>query len=122
MIVPPGVKVPPLDQRKKRGFCKYHNFLGHKTSQCFLFRNLVQDAIEEGRLKFADKTPMTVDSNPLQAEAYYAEPSEVNVIEASRSQSKRPVITMVEVSKDHVNMPIFGSFSGNLSRKTIEAV
>ena len=32
MIVPPGVKIPPLEQQKKRGFCKYHNFLGHKTS------------------------------------------------------------------------------------------
>ena len=73
-------------------------------------------------MKFADKTPMAVDSNPLQAEAHYAEPSEVNVIEATRSQSKRPGITMVEVSKDHINMPIFGRFSGNLSRKTIEAV
>lgn len=39
--VPPGVKLPPLEQRKKRGFCKYHNFLRHKSSQCFLFRDLV---------------------------------------------------------------------------------
>jgi hypothetical protein len=45
MIVPPGAKVPPLEQRKKQGFCKYHSFLGHKTSQCFLFRDLVQNAI-----------------------------------------------------------------------------
>ncbi|XP_050916323.1 uncharacterized protein LOC127131446 [Lathyrus oleraceus] len=56
MIVPPGAKVPPLEQRKKRGFCKYHGFLGHKTSQYFLFRDLVQNAIEEGTLKFGDKT------------------------------------------------------------------
>lgn len=41
MILPPGAKIPPLKQRKKRGFCKYHNFLGHKISQCFLFRDLV---------------------------------------------------------------------------------
>lgn len=26
VLVPPGAKVPPLEQRKKRGFCKYHNF------------------------------------------------------------------------------------------------
>ena len=55
MIVPPGAKLPPSEQRKKRGFCKYHNFLGHKTSQCFLFRDLVQQALKEGRLEFADK-------------------------------------------------------------------
>lgn len=32
MIVPPGAKMPPFEQKKKRGFCKYHNFLGHKMS------------------------------------------------------------------------------------------
>ncbi|XP_050888900.1 uncharacterized protein LOC127094071 [Lathyrus oleraceus] len=47
MIVPPGAKVPHLEQRKKRGFCKYHGFLDHKTSQCFLFRDLVQNVIQE---------------------------------------------------------------------------
>lgn len=32
MIVPTCAKVSPLEQRKKRGFCKYHNFIDHKTS------------------------------------------------------------------------------------------
>lgn len=36
VLVTPGAKVSPLEKRKKRGFCKYHNFLGYKTSQCFL--------------------------------------------------------------------------------------
>ncbi|XP_058758287.1 uncharacterized protein LOC131631508 [Vicia villosa] len=56
MIVPPNFKIPLLEQRKKRGFCKYHSFLGHKTSQCFLFRDLIQNAIKDERLKFADRT------------------------------------------------------------------
>src|ERR1044072_2213563 len=54
IIVPKGQKTPPLDIRKKKSFCKYHNFLGHKTSQCVLFRDLVQEAIKEGRLKFGE--------------------------------------------------------------------
>jgi len=29
--------------------------LGHKTSQCGLLRDLVQKALNEGRLKFGDK-------------------------------------------------------------------
>ncbi|XP_050919338.1 uncharacterized protein LOC127136868 [Lathyrus oleraceus] len=67
MIVPPGAKVPLLEQRKKRGFCKYHSFLCHKTSQCFIFRDLVQNAIQEGRLMFGDKprSQMKIDSDPL---------------------------------------------------------
>lgn len=52
IIVPQGLKDPPLEQKKKRGFCKFHNFLGHKTHQCVLFRELVQKALEEGRLQF----------------------------------------------------------------------
>lgn len=31
VLVPPGARVPPLEQRKKRGFCKYHNFLPHSA-------------------------------------------------------------------------------------------
>ncbi|XP_050896151.1 uncharacterized protein LOC127102869 [Lathyrus oleraceus] len=75
MIVPPNTKIPLLEQRKKRGFCKYHNFLGHKTSQCFLFRDLIQNAIRDDRLKFADKgkNQMKVDVDPLNiAETNYA--------------------------------------------------
>lgn len=67
IIVPKGLKIPPLEQQKKRGFCKFHNCIGHKTSQCIIFRDLVQGALKEGRLKFGDKakTPMQVDDDPL---------------------------------------------------------
>ena len=63
-----GVKIPPLEQRQKRGFCKYHNFLGHNTSQCSLFRDLVQKGLNEGRLKFGNKPKpqMQVDYDPLE--------------------------------------------------------
>ncbi|XP_050902315.1 uncharacterized protein LOC127112536 [Lathyrus oleraceus] len=84
MIVPPNTKIPPLEQRKKRGFCKYHKFLGHKTSQCFLFRDLIQNAIKDGRLKFADRgrNQMKVDVDPLNiANTNYAEPVEINMID-----------------------------------------
>lgn len=37
----------PLEQRKKHGFCKFYNILGHKTSQCELSRDLVQNAMKE---------------------------------------------------------------------------
>jgi len=56
VVVPNGLKIPPLEQCKKRGFCKYHNFLGHNISHCVLFRDFVQKALNEGRLKFGDKT------------------------------------------------------------------
>lgn len=55
IVNPKGAKVPPLEKRKKKGFYKFHNFLGRKTSQCVLFRDLVQNALKDDRLKFADK-------------------------------------------------------------------
>lgn len=84
MIMPPNTKIPPLEQRKKRDLCKYHNFLGHKTSQCFLFRDLIQNAIKDGRLKFADRgrNQMKVDADPLNIDdTNYAEPVEINMID-----------------------------------------
>ena len=50
---------------------------------------------------------MKIDANPLQMEAHYAEPVGIH---------------MVEVSEDFITKPIFGSFTGNISRKTIEGV
>ncbi|XP_050890751.1 uncharacterized protein LOC127096187 [Lathyrus oleraceus] len=83
VLVPQGGKVPPLEQRKKRGFCKYNNFLGHKTSQCFIFKDLVQTTLNEGGLKFSKgRAPMKIDSDPLQVrDASYVEPITINMVE-----------------------------------------
>ena len=110
VAVPNGLKIPQLEQRKKRGFCKYHNFLGHKTSHCVLFRDLVQRGLNEGILKFGDKTKpqMHVDVDPLKdVDAMYAEVASCNVVEAIADvveklhvESKDNVVEcqMVEVS------------------------
>jgi hypothetical protein len=66
MIVPKVLILPPLEQRQKRGYCKFHCNFGHNTSRCVVFRNLVQKALDEGRLKFGDKPkhPLKVDADP----------------------------------------------------------
>ena len=79
--------------------------MGHKTSKCFLFRDLVQGAIKDDGLKFADKPPMKINANPLQADAHYAEPSCLN---------------MIEVSENFLNKPVFGSFTEDISREVVE--
>jgi len=56
ILVPKNLKLPPLEQRKKRGFCKFHGFLGHNLSCCTRFRDFVQKALDEGRQKFRDKS------------------------------------------------------------------
>jgi len=39
VVVSKDGKISPVEQRQKRGFCKYHNFLGHNTSLCSLFKD-----------------------------------------------------------------------------------
>lgn len=83
MIVPYGSKVPQLEQRKKISFCKYHNFLGYDTSKCFLFRDLIQNAIKEGRLRFREKrkNQIKVDVDPMPiANSNYVEPANINMV------------------------------------------
>jgi len=85
VVVPKDLKMPPIEQRQKRGFCKYHKFLGHNTSRCSLFRDLVQKGLNEGRLKFGNKTKpqMQVDSNPSKdASMTYTEIAGCNMVEA----------------------------------------
>jgi hypothetical protein len=99
IIVPKGVKIPPLEQRKKIGFCKYHNFLGHKTSQCVIFRDLVQKALNNGRLKFGDKTkpPMQVDEDPPQiSDASYVEPVDCMMVDAMDISGGAQIIAIPE--------------------------
>ncbi|XP_058763324.1 uncharacterized protein LOC131636746 [Vicia villosa] len=91
IIVPPGLKNPPLEQKKKRGYCKFHNFLGHKTSQCVLFRDLVQKALKEGMLQFGgkQKSSMQVDENPMMVgESNYTEVAGIMMVETTKGFDK----------------------------------
>lgn len=82
VLVPLGTKVPPLEQIRKRGFCKHHNFLGRKTSQCFIFRDLIHNTLNEGRLKFVKGKPhMKINYDPLQVkDASCVEPVAINMV------------------------------------------
>lgn len=52
IAIPKGLKTLSLEQRTKRDFCKFHNFMGHKIFQCVLFLDLMQNALKDGRLIF----------------------------------------------------------------------
>ncbi|CAJ2649107.1 unnamed protein product [Trifolium pratense] len=102
IIVPKDMKIPPIEQRKKRGYCKFHNYLGHKTYQCVVFRDLVQKALNEGRLKYADKAkpPMKVDSDPLPpADATYVEVYDCNMVEVIDAAAPIKVVPEEEYEK-----------------------
>jgi len=109
VVVPKDLKIPPLEQRQKRCFCKYHNYLGHKTSRCSNSKDLVQKGLNESRLKFGDKPlpQMQVDSEPLKdASIMYADIAGCNMVEGlsveAKVEAEADVVEgqMVDITKD----------------------
>lgn len=64
-------------------FYKFHNYLGHKTLQCIIFRDLVQNPLKEGSLKFVDKpNPQEEGNSDSKVEkALYVEAVKVIMVE-----------------------------------------
>ena len=42
--------IPPLEELKRRAYCKWHNSFSHATNDCNVFRRQIQSAVNEGRL------------------------------------------------------------------------
>ncbi|OMO78281.1 Retrotransposon gag protein [Corchorus capsularis] len=63
--LPPGHKLPHADELRGKEYCKYHDSWRHSTNSCTVFRNIVQEKIERGILKFpeAPKKKMGVDKD-----------------------------------------------------------
>lgn len=90
-------------------------------SQCFLFRDLIQNAIQEGRLKFGEKprSQMKIDSDPLQvADAHYIEPNDVNMVEVTDDFNN--TINMAKIIEDFVNKAVMVRVSEYLDQKFLK--
>lgn len=58
--------IPSATELGKRKYCKWHNTRSHNTNECTVFRQQIQSAIEQGRIKFVDpKKSMEIDGNPF---------------------------------------------------------
>ena len=77
--------VLPLDQLKNKKFCKFHNATSHSTNECRVFRQHIQRAIQQGRLKFDTPRKMKVDDNPF--------PRDQNMVDARLLKGKTKVLT-----------------------------
>ncbi|RLN23454.1 retrotransposon protein, putative, unclassified [Panicum miliaceum] len=79
--------IPTADQLKKMKYCKWHNATSHDTNECKVFRQQIQSAIEQGRLKFETPTksamPMKIDQHPFPA----------NTVNAGGDSSQTKVLT-----------------------------
>jgi hypothetical protein len=61
--------IPSTEELKRMKYCKWHNATSHDTNDCKIFRQQIQSAIEQGRLKFETPTkaekPMKIDRHPF---------------------------------------------------------
>ena len=76
--------IPP-DQLKNKKFWKFHNATSHSTNECRIFRQHIQRAIQQGRLKFDTPRKMKVDDNPL--------PGDQNMVDVGLLKGKTKVLT-----------------------------
>ena len=60
-----GRKIPPTDEVIGKTYCKLCHFWTHITNNRIVFRNAIQKALKEGRLKLAEKGDMSIDTNPF---------------------------------------------------------
>ncbi|RLN34865.1 putative retrotransposon gag protein [Panicum miliaceum] len=83
----PHHTIPSADQLKKMKYCKWHNATSHDTNECKVFRQQIQSAIEQGRLKFETPAksakPMKIDQHPFPA----------NMVNAGGNSGQTKVLT-----------------------------
>jgi hypothetical protein len=53
---------PPMDELKRRAYCKWLNSFSHATNVCNFFRRQIQSAINKGWLAFQETQ---VDTQPF---------------------------------------------------------
>ena len=63
---PKDHRIPSKEELREKTYCKYQNSCNHSTNACWGFRNVIQDRINKGILKFPDKKKaMVIDEDPF---------------------------------------------------------
>src|SRR6185312_5416021 len=63
-MLKPYHKIPTDQELKNIKYCKWHNAMSHDTNECKVFRQQIQMAFEQGRLKFeAPKKMIKIDGH-----------------------------------------------------------
>jgi hypothetical protein len=86
-------------------YCKWHNATSHDTNDCKIFRQQIQSAIEQGRLKFEITTkvekPMKIYQHPFptnMVEVSSKDTSRVKFLTSDSTQNKGVVDPKVQVT------------------------
>jgi len=75
-----GVTIPPLEELKRRAYCKWHDSSSHATNDCNVFRRQIQSAINEGRLALhetqVDEASFPLHTNDLNNAKVFIRPEQ----------------------------------------------
>ncbi|GKV43324.1 hypothetical protein SLEP1_g50628 [Rubroshorea leprosula] len=85
--LPPRYKIPTAAEIEARDYCKFHNSWKHSTDNCLIFRNILQEKIDKGILKFPDKAKETigVDADPFPAMSVGVNVADLRSVARNRS-------------------------------------
>ena len=83
--LPDSHVVLPPEQLKNKKFYKFYNATSHSTNECRIFRQHIQRAIQQGRLKFGTPRKMKVDDNPF--------PRDQNMVDVGLFKGRTKVLT-----------------------------
>jgi len=62
----PYHKIQSEEELKNMKYCKWHNAISHDTNECKVFRQQIQLAFEQGKLKFeTSKRTMKINQHPF---------------------------------------------------------
>lgn len=59
----PGDVIPKAKYLKGKVSCTFYNSNKYATNNCIVFRNVIKDLIDKGKLKFSEKAHIVVDTN-----------------------------------------------------------
>ena len=130
--------LPPLDEVKRRAFCKWHNSYSHATNDCNVFRRQVQSAINEGRLSLKemqiDRQPFPINKLDLENHAVLIWPEQADAAKGKNVvigdpgpekkvrvvTSQKVVIEKLRDGEETITITVTGSTSGGNVRKAEE--
>ena len=77
-------RIPSAEELKKKRYCKYHNSNTHNTNDCKVFRDIIQQAINKGKIgQEKGKGGMGIEGHPFLA----------NMVASSFPRGKFKVLT-----------------------------
>ena len=77
-------KIPSAEELKRRRYCKYHNSNNHNTTDCKVFRDIIQQAFNKGKIGLEKaKGGLGIEGHPFPA----------NMVSSSFPKGKFKVLT-----------------------------